>query len=137
MTRSYTILYADDDHEDLKMISEAFEKYTHHLKVAHAYNGTEALQLLRQMCDDGTAPCLIILDINMPKMNGIETLIEIRKIRECQHIPAILFSTSSKLIDKKFAESMGADFITKPAKYVDLEKLVGEFVEKCLIESKT
>ena len=87
MKRSYTILYADDDHEDLKIISEAFEQYTEHLKVAHAYNGTEALQLLSQMCDNGTAPCLIILDINMPKMDGIETLIEIRKIREWRHIP--------------------------------------------------
>jgi len=137
MKRSYTILYADDDHEDLKMISEAFEKYTEHLKVAHAYNGTEALQLLSQMCESGMTPCLIILDINMPKMNGIETLIEIRKVKECHHIPVILFSTSSQLIDKKIAERLGADFITKPAKYQDLEKLVGQFVEKCLIEQKT
>ena len=136
MKRSYTILYAEDDHEDLKIISEAFEKYTEHLKVEHACNGKEALQLLDRMCDNASAPCLIILDINMPTMDGIETLLQIRKVKEYRQIPVVLFSTSSNHLEKRTAESMGAHLITKPARYFEMQKLVEQFVSMCLIEEK-
>ena len=136
MSRSYTILYVDDDKDDLAVISDAFEKYTDHLRIIHAHNGFEGLQLLKLMKKSSTLPCLIILDINMPVMDGKEALAEIRKNPDYKKIPVVVFSTSNKPSDRVFAESMGADFITKPSTYLKLESLVSEFVEKCLIEEK-
>ena len=135
MKTSYTILYADDDQEDLHLISEAFEKHTDNLRVAHAYNGAEALKFLAHMNRSSILPCLIILDINMPIMDGIETLREIKKVEDYKNIPVVMFSTSSHPADKRIAESLGAAYITKPAKYGEMEKLVEQFVEKCLIEA--
>ena len=132
--RSYTILYVDDDHDDLLLVSEAFEKHTDDLRVIHAYNGLEALRILGKMKLDNSLPCLIILDINMPVMDGKETLKAIKDAEHFKEIPAVLFSTSTSGPDKKFAEDLGADFITKPIKYAHLENLVEQFVEKCRFE---
>ena|ERR1700730_8436990 len=134
MNRSYTILYVEDDHDDLLIISEAFEKYTEHLTVIHAHHGYEALQILKKMNLNGKLPCLIILDINMPVMDGKETLSEIRRNEDYKSIPIVLFSTSRHVHDGKFAESLDADFITKPMQYSDMETLVKEFVQKCRLE---
>jgi CheY-like chemotaxis protein len=137
MKTSYTILYADDDKEDLSIISEAFEKYTDNLRVSHAYNGVEALKFLAHMQNSSILPCLVILDINMPVMNGIETLREIKKVPEYSQIPVVMFSTSSNPADMKIAQSLGADYMIKPVRYEEMEKLVGQFVEKCFIESSS
>jgi CheY-like chemotaxis protein len=134
MNPNYTILYVDDDKDDLMLISEAFEKYTDHLRVVHAFNGVEALQVLRKMYHKSILPCLIILDINMPIMDGKETLREIRKLEAYQHIPVVIFSTSRSPVDKDFAEGFNATFISKPHIYFELEKLVEQFVERCHVE---
>ena len=135
--RSYTILYVEDDHDDLLIISEAFEKYTDHLTVVHAPHGYEALQILKKMRLDNKLPCLIILDINMPVMDGKETLSEIRKNDDYQNIPIVIFSTSRHLPDKEFAQNLDAAFISKPVQYSDMENLVKEFVQKCRIGTET
>ena len=137
MKRSYTILYVDDDHDDLLIISEAFEKYTDHLTVVHARHGYEALQILKSMSQKNKLPCLIILDINMPVMDGKETLSEIRRNENYKNIPVVIFSTSRHLYEKKFAENLDAEFITKPIQYSHLESLVQEFVQKCRIGAVT
>ena len=131
MSRTYTILYADDDPDDLMIISEAFEKYTNNMRVMQVYNGYEALKLLKNMKEKAMLPCLIILDINMPVMDGKEALMEIKKNEDYQDIPTVIFSTSSSMYDKLFAEELGAEFITKPATYLDIQKLIKEFIKKC------
>ena len=134
---SYTILYVDDDQDDLLLIAEAFEKYTTDLRVTHAQNGHECLQVLRRMQEKKTSPCLIILDLNMPLMDGKQTLIKIKSAEEYKEIPVVLFSTSSQDGDRQFAEKYGVDFIIKPARFSDIEKLVKQFVEKCRFQPNT
>lgn len=97
----------------------------------HAANGEEGMRKLRKMTAAGAGPCLIILDINMPVKNGKETLQEIKQDERLKAIPVIMFSTSNNPADKQFAESLGAGFITKPIVYLDIKKLVEEFVLRC------
>src|SRR6185503_15970449 len=75
----HKILYAEDDADDLFMVQQAFEKYDGAIELIHAANGFEALQQLEHSKAAGNLPCLIILDINMPGMDGKETLIRIRQ----------------------------------------------------------
>lgn len=131
--RSYTILYVDDDHDDLMLLAEAFEKYTDYLRVIHAYNGFEALQVLERMSKEESLPCLVILDINMPVMDGRVTLKKIKSSPAWKELPVVMFSTSSSHADKAYAENLGADFVTKPVTYGDMEGLVKQFVERCRI----
>lgn len=134
MNTSYTILYVDDDHDDLMLIADAFENYTSHLRVVHAYNGLEGLAALEKMKEKGSLPCLVILDINMPRMNGKEMLKRLRASSEFKDLPVILFSTSNSTSDKQFARELNADFITKPVSFSNLQALITEFVSKCTFE---
>lgn len=136
MKRSYTILYVDDDIDDLHFISDAFEKYTDHLTVIHANNGIEGLKVLEKMHNSGSLPCLLIIDINMPVMDGKQMLEQLRAKLPFKYLPVILFSTSQSEKDREFAKNHDADFISKPKKYNELESLVSDFVTKCRIEVK-
>jgi CheY-like chemotaxis protein len=135
MTRSYTILYVDDDADDLSLISEAFERYTDHLTVVHAGNGVEGLKTLDKMHKEDKLPCLLVIDINMPIMDGKEMLRKIRERMAYKDLPVVMFSTSKSMIDQEFAEKYEAEFVSKPSKYIELQSLVGQFVNKCRFET--
>ena len=134
MKTSYTILYVDDDIDDLQLISDAFEKYTDHLRVVHAGNGKEGLKMLDAMKKETSLPCLLVIDINMPVMDGKEMLEKLRMQPAYKHLPVILFSTSQSEQDKDFAENFDAEFISKPNRYGELKSLVEQFVTKCSFE---
>ena len=130
----HTILYVEDDLDDLFIVQQAFESYNDSIAVVHAHNGFIALEYLQQLYISDVLPCLIILDMNMPGMDGRETLIRIRQSEQFKNIPVVVFTTSSHKTDKDFAEKWGADFITKPLVYKELEALAKTFVSKCNFE---
>jgi CheY-like chemotaxis protein len=133
MLEKHTILYAEDDQDDVYMVKKAFEAHDH-IQVMHADNGSEALQMLNGMLQNNIKPCLVILDINMPVMSGKEALLKMKENREFDEIPVILFSTSSSKIDQEFAAQWGVELFTKPLNYSDLETIIREFVGKCNFE---
>ena len=134
MKRNYSILYVDDDVDDLFLISEAFEKFTDDLTVVHAENGVEGLKTLEKM--EENLPCLVIIDINMPIMDGKEMIVKLRTHSQFKNLPVIMFSTSGSEKDKQFAEDNDAEFISKPASYTELKSLVRQFVNKCRFDVK-
>lgn len=102
---AYTILVVDDDREIVKSIAIylGMDGYN----VEKAYNGLEAIEALHEK-----EVHLIILDIMMPKLDGVQTLL---KIRESKNIPVILLSAKSEDKDKIFGLTAGADdYVTKP-----------------------
>jgi CheY-like chemotaxis protein len=133
MISKHTILYAEDDPDDLFMVKQAFEQHDH-IEVIHAPNGLDALQLLESMKSKSILPCLVILDINMPVMDGKEALRKIRETTNFKEIPVVLFSTSNSNSDKTFAEQWQAELVTKPLSYGDLESIARSFVDKCNFE---
>ncbi|MGZ3879704.1 MAG: response regulator [Flavisolibacter sp.] len=127
----HTIVYAEDDLDDLFMIRQAFEQFDGSTEIVHSSNGFEALEYLNKAKAERQLPCLIILDINMPGMNGREALIRIRQSEDFKNIPVVLFTTSSSEMDKAFARKWGAEFITKPLVFSELEALAKRFVSLC------
>lgn len=127
----HTILYAEDDLDDLFMIRQAFEQFDGSTQLLHVTNGFEALEQLNEAKEQKALPCLVILDINMPGMNGREALIRIRQSEDFKKIPVVLFTTSSSDLDKAFAKKWGAEFITKPLMFGELEQLAKRFVSLC------
>jgi CheY-like chemotaxis protein len=128
---AHTILYAEDDADDLFMIRQAFEQFDGTTELRHASNGFEALEQLNEAKDKKRLPCLVILDINMPGMNGREALIRIRQSEDFKEIPVVLFTTSSSELDKSFARKWSAEFITKPLVFSELEELARRFLSLC------
>lgn len=130
----HTILYAEDDADDLFIVQQAFEKHHGEIELIHAYNGFEAIATLQERAVLGALPCLIILDMNMPGMDGRETLIRIKQSEALKEIPVVIFTTSSSREDKGFAQKWGAEFITKPLVFSELEALAKSFVSLCNFE---
>ena len=130
----HTILYAEDDPDDLFMVQQAFQQYDQEVTLVHAANGFETLEQLRADYSKNSLPCLVILDINMPGMNGKETLIRIKQAEDLQNIPVVLFTTSSSDTDKAFARKWEAPLITKPLMYSELEQLAKTFLALCASE---
>src|SRR6476620_2465513 len=103
MISKHTILYAEDDIDDVFMVKEAFEKHDH-IEVVHAFNGWEALQILNKMHSNDVLPCLLILDINMPVMDGKEALAKVRNNQHLKSIPIVLLSTSNSISAQFFSQ---------------------------------
>lgn len=132
-TTKHTIVYAEDDLDDVFILQQAFQKHDH-IDVLHAPDGRLALVMLEGMAQENTLPCLVILDINMPVMNGREALQAIRSHADLSKLPVVLFSTSNSPVDKVFAESYEAVLITKPVEFSNLEAIVEQFIERCNFE---
>lgn len=130
------VLYADDDLDDLQFIKDAFSRYSDNVELVTVSDGFEAISFLNNIPVDQPVPCLIILDINMPRLDGKEALKIIRETERFEKVPAILFTTSSQVRDKEFAKKYNAGFRTKPIEYSELDIIAGHFIEYCTDETK-
>jgi CheY-like chemotaxis protein len=136
VTPNNIVFYADDDSDDLELVGDAFARYTNNVKVVTAKNGAQALSGLQSLYEDGSIPCLIILDINMPVLNGKEVLKRIKNLPRLQSVPVVLFTTSSSPQDKEFAKNHDAGFVTKPLDVSQMEIITELFVDHCSDEIK-
>ena len=97
-TTKHVVLYADDDSDDQQLIKQAFQQYDSNILVQSASNGEEALIHLKNLDLQHHRPCLIILDINMPKMNGKEALVLKSVCRKSKRFFYVLISENGTLI---------------------------------------
>lgn len=130
------VVYADDDKDDIELVEEAFYHYANNVEVLTFSNGSEALSYLGSLSEGDPLPCLIILDINMPVLNGKETLVRLRQIERYGSVPVVLFTTSSMPVDKSFAQRYGAGFVTKPLGFEQMKIITQEFIDHCTEETK-
>lgn len=121
-----TLLLIDDDEVDVMTVKRAFKKNNITSPLYVAGNGLEALEILRSNEMPKLQPGqrrLILLDLNMPKMGGIEFLRELRADPELRAIPVIVLTTSNEDKDKVEAYNLNvAGYIIKPVTF-------GKFVE--------
>jgi CheY-like chemotaxis protein len=115
------ILLVDDDEIDVKNVKRAFVKNNIINPLFTANNGREALDMLRDTSDQGIPKerRLILLDLNMPKMNGLEFLREIRQDPDLRYLTVIVLTTSADERDKVEAYNFNvAGYIVKPVTFV-------------------
>jgi CheY-like chemotaxis protein len=125
-----TILWADDDADDLQMMREILLKNNKDYKIIEVNNGKEALNFLSNI-EEAQYPSLIILDINMPVLDGKETLSILKKEKKYQQIPVVVFTTSESQLDKIFCKKFGTEMITKPPNFKNLESAVVKLLDYC------
>lgn len=128
------VLHADDDPDDIFLVNEAFAAHTANVDVVSLNDGTEVLSWLRSLREGDTWPCLIILDINMPRMDGKETLQRIRMMHAFDGVPVMLFTTSTLHNDESFARKFNAGFLTKPIDDHQMETIISKFLAHCTEE---
>lgn len=116
MNRVKTLFLVEDDIDDQLFFSEAISELENAMLLDIANNGKEALNRLEKSV---ILPDLIFMDINMPEMNGIQCLEEIRKKPELKKIPVIILSGSSAEV--ALAHNLGANaYIEKPSSVTTL-----------------
>jgi CheY-like chemotaxis protein len=124
------VLCVDDDPDDRELIRNAIFKVDPSYNVAYATNGKEAIQFLLRALN-AELPCLVILDINMPVMDGKQAVVEIKKIEELNEVPIVVFSTSNHPSDKKFCELYGVELVTKPANFAQITSEAERLLQHC------
>jgi CheY-like chemotaxis protein len=130
------LLHIEDDEDDQAMLKEAIKETEAAPEVWTARNGQEGLEILRQCVLLNNLPSLIILDLNLPGMDGKKVLMEIKKHPVLSLIPVAIFTTSSSQLDKLFAEKHHVELITKPSSEVDFFQSVKNILENCYRTSK-
>jgi two-component system response regulator len=120
-----TILIADDDADDRMMIKEALEENNFSHDMRFVQDGEELLDYLHQrgkyLTEKVFRPSLIILDLNMPKVDGREALSHIKSNDKLKRIPVIVLTTSRAEEDIVRTYDLGVNsFICKPVHYNDL-----------------
>ena len=115
------VLYADDDIDDKMWISEACKTVNESLELHFVENGRQVLQYLHT----NDLPSLIVLDLNMPDLDGRQTLKAIKNHVEYQHLPVAIVTTSSSRLDREVCIRLGAAlFLTKPDTYSEWQQIV-------------
>lgn len=87
------VLYAEDDVDDSNYIRKVFAERNANVNLMIVTNGSDAVDYLKEAGEQKIS--LVILDINMPKMDGREALVRIRSMKRYQNTPIILFTTSA------------------------------------------
>jgi CheY-like chemotaxis protein len=125
--RSLQILVVDDDDADALMISEALEQSERNTNVERVVDGREALDYLRRegKFAEAPRPDLILLDLNMPRMDGRETLAAIKTDDQLKAIPVVILTTSGAAPDIVSSYQQRANaYVTKPFGLDDFESTV-------------
>jgi len=132
------ILLAEDNLADVLLVRQALE--THHVEheLHVVRDGDEALEYIALMDQPGGTPCpvLLMLDLNLPKIEGSRVLVEFRKHPRCAHTPVIVVSSSNVRRDREELAALGVDrYFTKPS---DLDEFLqlGAVVEEVIREAQ-
>src|SRR5689334_1168246 len=117
-----TVLLIDDDKDDRELLQQALSEINIDHRIIEAHDGVQGLSVLRELANKKELPCLIVLDINMPRKDGRQTLVEIKSHNLLSKIPTVIFSTSSSQLDKIFFEKYNIAYFVKPINFDELKQ---------------
>ena len=116
------IFIADDDPEDIEFFEMALKEISGNIKISKAKNGRELLEFVQIVIPD-----LIFLDINMPCMNGLDCLAELRGRRHLEHVPIIMYSTATNETHINQSYTLGANrYIKKPIHFTTIREQLSQ-----------
>jgi len=125
------ILCGEDDKDDEDLLKEIFSTIDDSFSLFFVNNGRRLVTALDQLPHD-KLPCLLVLDYNMPELNGAEILKELKKTSRYDSIPKIIWSTSGAEMFKQLCLKLGAsDYVIKPSNVNDLEQIVKYMITYC------
>ncbi len=125
------ILVGEDDLDDKEFFVEVFSAIDKSFSLEFVSNGQKVISNLEKMADD-QLPCIIVLDYNMPELNGAEILRELKQNKRYDLIPKVIWSTSGSDTYKNACLALGAKaYIMKPSNVKDFEGIVRHLISLC------
>lgn len=123
-TTNTKIMYIDDDRDDCYFLSESLGENGLAAHLVCAADGEEAVQQLEEM-ESADLPSLIILDMNMPRWDGRQTLSYLKQSQRLHHIPVVILSTSENRFDQEVCRNLGAaSYFKKPFHYDGYQQII-------------
>jgi CheY-like chemotaxis protein len=123
--KNVNILLVEDNEGDILLTVEALEEGRIANVISVARDGQEAIDKLEESFQNGQLPDLVLLDINLPKLNGHEVLEQLKQNEHFKHVPVIILSTSSSEMDiLKSYKNHANCFITKPVEIDEFVKAI-------------
>lgn len=126
VSESRIILLAEDDADDRMLVKRVLENELDACEVRTVWNGEELMDYLQwsgkySNPKDAPRPALILLDLNMPRKDGREALVEIKSDQELRSIPVIVLTTSNSESDIEQSYLAGVNaYVTKPARFTEM-----------------
>jgi len=125
------IFLAEDDIDDQELLTEAFQHHNENIKVHSVNNGKKAVNYLNGLSQDAM-PCLIVLDFNLPEVDGSEILHFLSQESKFVNIPKVVWSTSNSQPYREACLALGATaYFTKPNDISGIDKLAKEMLNFC------
>ncbi|MCC4213261.1 response regulator [Leeuwenhoekiella parthenopeia] len=135
--RSNYILAVEDDENDITLMKRIFQKQMPDYFIKYISDGEEALQYLRSTKFKEELPRLILLDIKIPKVNGLELLKNIRLIEEYKSIPVVMLSSSDREDEIQLSYHLGANsYIEKPKTFTDLSRTLPAMMDYWIVYNR-
>lgn len=132
---SKLILIGEDDNDDKEILEEIFFSIDPSIQLHFINSGQKLLSFLEN-ADQEQLPCLIILDYNMPALNGAEILKHLKPMKRLKNIPRIIWSTTNVGSFKRTCMALGAsDYFVKPSSLKDLEALIKRMLSYCEMDN--
>ena len=125
------VLYAEDDLDDIEMLKNSLGELDPEKNIIPVRNGEELMHFLEALRSDQMLPCLIILDVNMPRVNGEQALRQLKESKRYNRIPVVLFSTSSYFPNQELLKQYQVDFVQKPSTVEKWRNVVKDLVMHC------
>jgi CheY-like chemotaxis protein len=124
------ILYVEDDIDDYSFFVDAIQEINPEVECTNAINGLQALQML----EEGTSlPDVIVLDINMPAMDGKACLKAMKTDPRFKEIPVYIYTTSNNPLDITHCKQLGAaDYLSKRNSYLEAKQTLGKIFQSVL-----
>jgi CheY-like chemotaxis protein len=130
---SKVILIGEDDLDDQEFLKEIFFSIDNSFSFLFAGNSSQIFKILDE-CEPRDLPCLILLDYNMPGLNGAEILKDLKTNSRYDSIPKIIWSTSRSDTYKDICLALGAnDYLVKPSSVTDLVEVCKYMLSVCAI----
>jgi DNA-binding response OmpR family regulator len=130
---SLFIVLAEDDIDDQEFFTEAFSRLTSTIKIFIANNGNKVLQVLSNL-PVGNPPLLIILDYNLPELNGADILERLNQKLLLKTVPKLVWSTSDSPFFRQRCLDNGAyAYLVKPSNLSELQSLVKTLYNMCVV----
>jgi len=113
-TRRLCLLLIDDNPADCMLAQEAFEMYSEQVSIKVIQDGQSALDWLHEQATKQSLPDVVLLDVNMPGMNGFEVLSALRNEAIFRHLPVVMLTTSTRQEDVDLAyELIASSYLVK------------------------
>lgn len=128
---SKTILFVEDDADDRDFLLDAVKEVNPSVNVVFAKHCLEALNYLNDEKEEIDFPSLIVLDLNMPVLDGKETYRKIRNELKLDAVPIIVFTSSQNPHDKAMFNNLGVEVITKPYDFSYMHTIVTHMLSVC------